>query len=278
MSNVVRTDAHSPLNLVTEDYAFAGCIDFDLNDPKARKAQDEMIARVLDGRAWANVHGRTQCDHCGAHFRYAAMMIHTPSNTVLTVGETCLDNRFDLATSQFHAMRKAAELDRAAQKIRKAVDAFVAANPDLACLGRGAELPETSSRNSFLIDLSRKLNHYGSLSERQVEAARKSLARDIEWAAQRAAKVAAEPVATPVLTGRIEITGEILTTKYVENDFGGTLKMMVRDDRGFRVWGSVPSSLDASRGDRVTFTATVEASKDDPTFGFASRPSKARSL
>jgi hypothetical protein len=52
--------------------------------------------------------------------------------------------------------------------------------------------------------------------------------------------------------------------------------MLVRDDRGFKVWGTVPSSLpNTDRGDKVTFTASVERSNNDETFGFFKRPSKA---
>jgi hypothetical protein len=45
------------------------------------------------------------------------------------------------------------------------------------------------------------------------------------------------------------------------------------------VWGSVPASLSrVTRGSRVTFTAEVEASKDDPEFGFFRRPTQGRAL
>lgn len=95
-------------------------------------------------------------------------------------------------------------------------------------------------------------------------------------AALRIAKeIADSPAPSPVVEGRVEITGMVKTTKWVDNAYGGSQKMMVLDDRGFRVWGTVPRSLEISRGDRVTFTATVTASQDDETFGFFSRPAKA---
>lgn len=56
------------------------------------------------------------------------------------------------------------------------------------------------------------------------------------------------------------------------------LVMLVQDDRGFKVWGSVPSSIsEAGTGDRVTFSATIEAS-DKEDFGFFKRPTKAQIL
>jgi hypothetical protein len=52
--------------------------------------------------------------------------------------------------------------------------------------------------------------------------------------------------------------------------------MLVKDDRGFRVYGTVPGDIiGVANGDRVRFDAAVEPSKDDPKFGFYKRPTKA---
>lgn len=76
--------------------------------------------------------------------------------------------------------------------------------------------------------------------------------------------------------GRVTITGTVLALKWKESQYGSTLKMLVQDDRGFRVWGSVPANLDdAERESRITFTATVQASDRDEKFGFFKRPTKA---
>lgn len=86
------------------------------------------------------------------------------------------------------------------------------------------------------------------------------------------------PPATPipVSTDRLTITGTVLMTKWVSNDYGSTEKMRVRDDRGFVVWGTVPRSIeDVESGDRVTFAARVTPSETDPTFGFFRGPSRA---
>jgi hypothetical protein len=97
-------------------------------------------------------------------------------------------------------------------------------------------------------------------------------------AAQRAAEQAELDAAEPCPTGRVAITGEILAIKLQESYYGDTWKMLVKDDRGFKVWGSIPSSLHASRGARVTFMAAVEPSRDDDKFGFYKRPTKAVNL
>lgn len=113
-----------------------------------------------------------------------------------------------------------------------------------------------------------------------------------------------------VLTGKQVITGQIISIKDHESHYGYsrqiTTKMVVKDDRGFKVWGTMPQALinavyDAwlgsledpehwgdfgpqvwrqwakNQGVRVTFTATVEAAEGDDSFdfGFFKRPRKA---
>jgi len=96
--------------------------------------------------------------------------------------------------------------------------------------------------------------------------------RDAEHAERDAAHEAGEDAPE----GRVVITGTVLAFKVQESMYGDVLKMLVQDDRGFRVWGSVPSSLDdAERESRITFTATVTASDKDAKFGFFKRPAKA---
>ena len=81
--------------------------------------------------------------------------------------------------------------------------------------------------------------------------------------------------AEPVPTGRVAITGTVLGTKAQETRFGTVFRMLVQDDRGFKVYGSIPASLPNPKGRTVTFMAAVEPSDDDPKFGFFKRPTKA---
>jgi len=136
------------------------------------------------------------------------------------------------------------------------------------------------------------LQEWGELTEKQVEAV-------LRIKAQRDA----EPTPVPVVEGRIQITGRIVTEKWVDSDYGSTHKMLVLDDRGFKVWGTVPQAVEPmnyydEHGEyqhehgvgcggrdsnhtaevRVTFTATVEKSDRDETFGFYKRPTKAEKL
>jgi hypothetical protein len=93
---------------------------------------------------------------------------------------------------------------------------------------------------------------------------------------------AAEASPVPVTDERIVITGVIVKVDFKEG-FGyydaPRKVIIVKDDRGFKVWGSAPKPLHgAEQGDRVTFTAAVEVSDRDETFGFFKRPTKAAAL
>lgn len=101
---------------------------------------------------------------------------------------------------------------------------------------------------------------------------------------KRAAKAAVAATLPDVPTGRVQISGEVKSVKWVESDFGGTWKAVVEDASGFRVYGTLASALLEQRtaeelvGARITFTATVTPSNDDRSFGFFSRPTKASVL
>lgn len=186
--------------------------------------------------------------------------------------------------------RKAARREKAAEK-RAAKRAAEEAEKAAKAAAWTAEHAETvkaldTLKGSFGESLREALETFGSLTEGQEAAV-------LRIAAEEAVK-AAQPV-VPVIEGRVTITGTVLATKVVETYFGGretpSFKMTVADDRGFRVFGTIPTALLSSstrdeagewttthsvdKGDRVTFTAQVERSRDDETFGFYKRPTKA---
>lgn len=93
--------------------------------------------------------------------------------------------------------------------------------------------------------------------------------------------------AEDIVPGKQVITGEVISAKWVSSEWGDSFKMLVKDERGFKVWGTVPEKIitgvvgsysqidgDDMKGVKVTFTATVTASDDDPQFGFYKRPTK----
>jgi len=123
----------------------------------------------------------------------------------------------------------------------------------------------------------------------------RNIAKGIRKAVWEAERQAEHDAAESISAGKQLITGTIISTKLVDG-FGynqRVLKMVVKDDRGFKLYGTVPQviideavkrphSLGAQawdyevlKGQRVTFSATVQASDDDDKFGFFKRPTKA---
>ena len=152
---------------------------------------------------------------------------------------------------------------------------------------------ENAYRNEFAASLYDAYLEYGKLTEKQCAIVRERIKgdtkRQAEWEAKRAEEAA---LAEPVPSGRHVITGVVISTREEERRFGYNMgdrctKLLVKDDRGFKVWGAAASSIcplkDAGddgvcKGDTVTFTATLTPSDDDPKFGFFKRPSKASIL
>jgi len=145
--------------------------------------------------------------------------------------------------------------------------------------------------NEFACSLWDSYHTYGKLTEGQCAAVRKCIAREAEWAAQRADKQsewnrkneAEKAAAEEVPEGRVQITGQIISTKSYEGDWGTQLKCVIKDDRGFKVFGSIPSSVEdyaysedvELKGSRITLVATVTQADDDTKFGYFKRPAKA---
>lgn len=273
--------AHLPTNFVPGDYTYVDSFDQSAdtyNGPSAsiEEALKTMALRSALQASAGSAFGEriSQCDHCGAHIRYVAVLRHEPTGDLVGFGHDCVFNRVgDLSQIEFrlqflrtHAQNVRLHEERLAKR-----DRFVAAHP--AC----ALLVDYSGDNAFLASLARQLLQNGELSARQVEC----VERNAQQAAQRAERAAQpEQVLTPAPSGKQTITGEVVSTKIVDNAFNryGTLKMLVLDDRQFKVWVTVPLSLNVERGDRVTFTCTLEVSDRDACFAFGKRPTKASVL
>lgn len=269
-----RTDVHRPSALVTEDYEYAYAYDSVEPSPS-----DRFLLNALIDEGWHFGENASagDCFHCGARLRYVAVLKHAPTHTLVKVGEDCLSNRFALASADFHRLRKAAELNRAKRSRASRRAAWLAVDEDREIALRYAEHAVSNGDYGWEGLFHRLVHTYNRAdympSDKLVRFVMRSMARDERIAAEREAQRA---VSTPVVEGKGVIVGTVVSTKWHENDYGGRAVMTVRDDRGFTVWGSVPRAIDnVERGNRVTFSATVERSDRDETFGFFKRPSKA---
>lgn len=341
---MTRTDIHRPSapEFDPEAYDLFGV--YDLSPDKDWPDDRVQVVSSLVDEGWSFAgapHGSFQCSHCGTRIRYAALMGHRDTKTLLYVGETCLDNRFSLTKSEFAALRKEAALNAERRNLRAAREAFLVDHPLLvwasyanniaeagaeyvwetysrdgsvyaeesyatredAIAATGWEWPwETTKRGTAWIEKTRqgknvstlddmwgRFLRYGDMSDK----AYAFMTKVLDWMSEaderlqqrEAQHTALVDAGVKVPTGRVVIEGTVLSTKSVEQQAGpyGTqwvTKMLVQADEGWKVWSTLPSSLPAStdKGDRIRFTATVTASDDDPTFGFAKRPAKAEVL
>lgn len=224
------------------------------------------------------------CDHCGARFDWGAVYQHKPTGKHIVVGNVCADKTLDVPN------RHELEVRRIKSRLaanREAARYAAAARTQADTLGFAWLYSTGKHDNKTLDDIAHKGLKFGGLTERQIELVRKIHdGTPTEWQARKAeakAKREAEEAAAesvPSNGERIEVEGTVLTVKEKEGYMPGTTvyKMLVRHaTRGFKLWGTMPSSLnDAKVGDVVAFSAKVERSNDDPKFGFFSRPTKAR--
>lgn len=288
MTTTQRTDIHSPTNMDPEAYEYVYA--FDNMAPGHLIGVDMDWWRSITDWAPETAHrGTHQCHHCGAHIRYVAIMRHLPTGKTIAVGETCLDNRFSLATkADFDRLRKAAALDRQAQRIKTAAHEFVEAIEDAElrnALDRNTDLDDvllTDYGRGVLTDMRNALwNKYGNLSDRQMAFAarllaeapnRIALAKRIEE--ERAAQVDAQAP-----TGKVAVQGIVLKRAWKDSDYGGafklTLKITEADGSVWLGWVTEPSSIEASPGDIVALTATWTPAEHGGNFAFGKRPTKA---
>ena len=82
----------------------------------------------------------------------------------------------------------------------------------------------------------------------------------------------------PNTEDRISFEGKIISTKFEDNQYGGSIKMIFEDNRGFRLRGTLPKILNDVESDlknlSIRFFAQVKISDNDKSFGFYKRPTK----
>lgn len=286
---MARTDIHSEKSLTPEDYSIVEYFYLGLPQVSLFGLSELYLKIVLDAKKrleairtlvaehGANIHpGIGRCDHCGAHYKHGALVKHDPSGEYLTIGWQCADNRFDLGNIDYERKRiqKVLKIIAARRSKFRKLMAFARDYPTEV---RGLNAYRT---DNFLGSLRSQLIKKGKLSDRQIECIQPAIAKRVQWDKEREEKMAAEAALpkAPVVEGKkVELTGEVVSVKWRDGYYGPQLKMLVRDDRGFKVWGSVPSNIANEgegelRGKRITFVAEVKCSDDDPHFGFFKRP------
>jgi hypothetical protein len=214
------------------------------------------------------------CQHCGTGIRYKfhlqsadGKQFFVGSDCIYRSGDAGLTNiakreRTRIAKEQRDAKKLAKAQERQAQREKtqkERFDNFVAAHADLVPV-----LDWAKSAGGVAQNIYNNLEQWGTLSDRQIEFITR-----LHVESQNA------PVKSACPTGKVTIEGTIVGIKWAQTQFGSQEKMIV-ESNGFKVYGSVPKSLDGVvKGNKVRFVATVEQSRDDESFGFFSRPTQA---
>lgn len=271
-----RADVHRPSAINPGDYEYIGV-------DEARKA-------LKEGQKVAGPGG--VCHHCGKAIVWRVHWRYIPTGDVVTFGYICTeilgmsDNRID---HEMTLLKRQAENERKQERAKmerqEREDQFKAQHPDVVTFLSTLDEGETFM---FLVDMKNSMERWGSLTERQIESVKKCMAARQKFYAKKMEEAMNEPT-TSLDEGRRVIEGEVVSHKWVDNDYTGGRdhKMLVKQDDGNKVYGSVPRQVSDYcyhndenenrdlKGMRVKFTATVEQSKNDEHFGFFKRPSNA---
>lgn len=233
-----------------------------------------------------------KCCICGTHFRYGEAWEHTPTGERMSIGHICASKYGLMADDAEYQGLRAKAIRKAKREIeRKAKLADV-----IWFLNQHHETRvHLSLDNDIVRDMKAKLEQWGSLTEKQLDF----LKRLYDEAQVEQKEL--PPVPMPEFEKRATIEGEILGVKWVEGygyHAADIAKMIVRVEHGdgaYKVYGTMPDSVswelnnliegnEGLRGlirrihPRVRFTAAFEVSRDDKTFGFFKRPTKAELL
>lgn len=309
MTASARTDIHRP-SASEFDPARYELVNVYYLGPSVEGMREERLfdAQVakLEGQGYRRGGNPGGCGHCGANIMYVALMIRPDVQEWIIVGETCLDHRFSSTKAAFGRMRAKVTAARKEAKIVKAYRELCAAYPvvtyasyasNIASAGIGdigglfamiviynrdgapvtfGTLSGKSWALNKITEMHASARRYGTLSEKQIAFLTKLMA-ELDEAHTALATREPEPEVPAIKAGRYLITGEIVSTKWQDNSFGGgSLKMLVVAANGQRFWGTAPAALDGElKGRMVSLTGTVKRSDKDAGFGFYARPAGA---
>lgn len=209
---------------------------------------------------------------CGASAIYTACFYHQLTNAYIRVGQDCAEKLAMGHYDDFNLFKKiVGEYRTAVAGKRKAEQLLTDAG--ISACWTVYQTPWAESdmfEETTIKDIVGKLVKYGNVSDAQVNFLRKLLQKIADRPALQAKREAEKLSAADCPTGRLEITGTVLSRKEKESEFGWAWKMLVQHDSGYKVYGTCPAGV--SVGDRITFKGTVKVADNDPKFGFFSRP------
>lgn len=283
----IRTDEHRPSVIQPEDYEFVAFSYLRVDDLGSAQFLMEERRRLnahmdrTGGKYSGHEHGGT-CHVCGSvNAIYTAVFFHPKSNAYVKTGLDCAAKLECHGIEAFRrkvsnaleakAGKRKAQAVLEAQGLQAAYDIFAAAATD------------TDRREEKTIrDIVSRLVQYGSISDKAMDYLRRLVEAIAERPARDAARAAEQAAAKPVPASgkRMTVLGVVVGVRIEDCNGFFSRKMLVQHADGWKVWGSIPSSLNSDdlKGATVQFDAAVQASDRDPKFGFFSRPTKAKRM
>lgn len=274
---MIRTDIHRPSAIDPAEYEYIGSVDSQepFYSDLMKDQIEDLYKRAHNSKSAPYSENVSKCDHCGAYLRYVCFWFHTPTGDVITTGEICAQETMDVPDRTTLELKRLRE-DAASRRQRQKEEERRIGNLEYI----SKKFPEAynllvsyQGENTFILNVASRMDELGFLTEKQANAVIRAAQKDKEF---KAHKEEEEKNASPVVEGKgIKITGRILNMYSKDTDFGTRYVMTVLDDRGFKVWGSEPSTEEEiNPNDRIEFIANTTKSDRDETFGFFKRPRK----
>ena len=227
---------HNPVNFEPRDYSVVDYIDNHPPEPphagyaacnlmaynqmieEWKKERDAWHARIKALNVQGGIH---RCCHCGnGNVRYITVCRHEPSGQNVAFGTDCTERLSLPGAYAFKAkfIRTAANTHAIHMEKLAKIAAIMEAYPGL------AEALQVTG-NNFISDIKHKLEQYGELTDRQIEAVIAAAQREKEYRKRREEEKANRG---PVPVGaRITFTGILISRKVQESQFGEQNKCLI---------------------------------------------------
>ena len=279
-----RSDTHRPSAINPSEYQFVAFEYIPQADSIGAcmfLIQQREIIRAHMARTGGNYSGHQHggnCMVCGnALALYTVLFYHQLTNSYVRMGSDCAQKcQMAYTTGKFDAFKRAVNAAREAMTGKRKAQAILIEAGN----GRAWDIYMSDDRQNYkyeeftINDMVGNLVRYGNISPKAMNyigVLLNKIDQRVVIGAQRAAeKAAAANVPNPGT--RFVVEGTVVSKKYKDDIEFPAYKLVVKHASGWCVYGTQPASLsDVKVGDLVKFSATVTV-KDDPKFGFFSRP------